>query len=55
MSGERIHGVPNAMRTDEIKLHPGRAARVRRELGIPGDAFAVGCISRFHHKNATTS
>lgn len=42
--------VPNALRTEEIRYsEPGRA-RVRAELGIPEDAFVVGCISRFHHK-----
>jgi glycosyltransferase involved in cell wall biosynthesis len=42
--------VPNALRTEEIRYsEPGRA-RVRAELGIPADAFVVGCISRFHYK-----
>jgi glycosyltransferase involved in cell wall biosynthesis len=47
---ERIHVVPNAMRTDEIGFDPGGRRRVREELGIPAGAFVVGCISRFHHK-----
>jgi glycosyltransferase involved in cell wall biosynthesis len=47
---ERIHVVPNAMRTDEIRFTATGRERVRRQLGIPGDAFVVGCISRFHPK-----
>jgi glycosyltransferase involved in cell wall biosynthesis len=46
----RIDVVPNAMRTDEIRFDAEGRRRVRAELGIPGDAFVVGCISRFHHK-----
>jgi len=42
--------VPNVLRTDEIHFTPEGRARVRAELGIPGDAFVVGCISRFHPK-----
>lgn len=42
--------VPNVLRTEDIRFtEPGRA-RVRAELGIPPDAFVVGCISRFHRK-----
>jgi glycosyltransferase involved in cell wall biosynthesis len=42
--------VPNVMRSDEIRYTEEGRARVRRELGIPNDAFVVGCISRFHRK-----
>lgn len=42
--------VPNVLRTDEIRFTPEGRARVRGELGIPEDAFVVGCISRFHFK-----
>jgi glycosyltransferase involved in cell wall biosynthesis len=42
--------VPNVMRTDEIRYTEEGRGRVRRELGIPDDAFVVGCISRFHRK-----
>ncbi|HEX5853100.1 MAG TPA: glycosyltransferase family 4 protein, partial [Solirubrobacteraceae bacterium] len=42
--------MPNVMRTDEIRYTEAGRARVRRELGIPEDAFVVGCISRFHRK-----
>jgi glycosyltransferase involved in cell wall biosynthesis len=42
--------VPNVLRTDEIRYTEQGRARVREELGIPADAFVVGCISRFHPK-----
>lgn len=46
----KIVVVPNAMRAEEIRFSEAGRARVREELAIPGDAFVVGCISRFHHK-----
>jgi glycosyltransferase involved in cell wall biosynthesis len=46
----KIHVVPNAMRTDQIRFTPGGRRRKREALGIPEDAFVVGCISRFHPK-----
>jgi glycosyltransferase involved in cell wall biosynthesis len=42
--------VPNVMRTEEIRFTAEGRSRVRAELGIPEDAFVVGCISRFHFK-----
>jgi glycosyltransferase involved in cell wall biosynthesis len=42
--------VPNVLRTDDIQYTEAGRARVRGELGIPADAFVVGCISRFHPK-----
>jgi glycosyltransferase involved in cell wall biosynthesis len=42
--------VPNVLRTDEIRFSEEGRRRVRGELGIPDDAFVVGCISRFHYK-----
>jgi glycosyltransferase involved in cell wall biosynthesis len=42
--------VPNVLRTDEIRYTEAGRARVRGELGIPEQAFVVGCISRFHFK-----
>ncbi len=42
--------VPNVLRADEIRFTEDGRARVRGELGIPADAFVVGCISRFHPK-----
>jgi glycosyltransferase involved in cell wall biosynthesis len=42
--------VPNVLRTDEICFSEQGRSRVRAELGIPEEAFVVGCISRFHPK-----
>jgi glycosyltransferase involved in cell wall biosynthesis len=47
---EKIIVVPNVMRADEIRFTEQGRARVRSELGIPSEAFVVGCISRFHPK-----
>jgi glycosyltransferase involved in cell wall biosynthesis len=47
---EKIVVVPNVMRADEIRFTEAGRARVRGQLGIPHDAFVVGCISRFHFK-----
>lgn len=46
----KVTVLPNAMRTEEIRFSEDGRARVRAELGIPADAFTVGCISRFHPK-----
>jgi glycosyltransferase involved in cell wall biosynthesis len=46
----RLVVVPNVMREDEIRYTEQGRARVRDELGIPADAFVVGCVSRFHRK-----
>src|SRR5262249_48357043 len=46
----KIVVVPNVMRADEIRFSEEGRTRVRSELGIPADAFVVGCISRFHFK-----
>jgi glycosyltransferase involved in cell wall biosynthesis len=46
----KIVVVPNVMRTDEIRFSEEGRARVRQQLGIPAEAFVVGCISRFHFK-----
>jgi glycosyltransferase involved in cell wall biosynthesis len=46
----KVHYVPNVMRVDDLRFTPEGRARVRQELGIPEDAFVVGCISRFHPK-----
>jgi glycosyltransferase involved in cell wall biosynthesis len=46
----KIVVVPNVMRADEIRFTEQGRARVRAELGVPADAFVVGCISRFHFK-----
>lgn len=46
----KVAVLPNAMRTEEIRFDEAGRERVRTELGIPADAFVVGCISRFHPK-----
>jgi glycosyltransferase involved in cell wall biosynthesis len=46
----KIVVVPNVLRTEEIRFSAEGRSRVRGELGIPADAFVVGCISRFHPK-----
>jgi glycosyltransferase involved in cell wall biosynthesis len=46
----KIVVVPNVMRAEEIRYSEEGRARVRGGLGIPADAFVVGCISRFHPK-----
>ena len=46
----KVTFLPNAMRTDEIRFSAEGRARIRAELGIPAEAFTVGCISRFHPK-----
>jgi glycosyltransferase involved in cell wall biosynthesis len=47
---EKVIVVPNVLRTEEIRYTEAGRARVREQLGIPADAFVVGCISRFHPK-----
>jgi glycosyltransferase involved in cell wall biosynthesis len=46
----KVHYVPNVMRVDDLRFTPEGRARVRQRLGIPDQAFVVGCISRFHPK-----
>jgi glycosyltransferase involved in cell wall biosynthesis len=50
VSPAKVVVVPNVLRTEEIRYSEQGRARVRGELGIPADAFVVGCISRFHPK-----
>jgi glycosyltransferase involved in cell wall biosynthesis len=47
---DKVVVVPNVLRTEEIRFSEAGRARVRGELGIPAQAFVVGCISRFHPK-----
>ncbi|MGH2833462.1 MAG: glycosyltransferase family 4 protein [Solirubrobacteraceae bacterium] len=47
---EKVIVVPNVLRTEEIRFTQEGRERVRSELGIPPEAFVVGCISRFHPK-----
>ena len=51
---EKVVVVPNVLRTDEIQYTEQGRARVRGELGIPADAFVVGCIRGFIPRSATT-
>jgi glycosyltransferase involved in cell wall biosynthesis len=46
----KVTYLPNAVRTEEIRFSEEGRARVRAELGIPAEAFTVGCVSRFHPK-----
>jgi glycosyltransferase involved in cell wall biosynthesis len=48
--GTEVEVVRNVFRTDEIGFDAEGRRRVRERLGIPMDAFVIGCISRFHHK-----
>jgi glycosyltransferase involved in cell wall biosynthesis len=50
VSPTKLVVVPNVLRTEDIRYTLQGRARVRSELGIPADAFVVGCISRFHPK-----
>jgi glycosyltransferase involved in cell wall biosynthesis len=50
VEGSKVVVVPNVLRVEEIRFSEAGRARVRGELGIPPDAFVVGCISRFHPK-----
>lgn len=49
-AGGKLVVVPNVLRTDDIRYTETGRARVRAQLGIPADAFVVGCVSRFHRK-----
>ncbi len=48
--GGKVVVVPNAVSPDEIEFRPGGRERIRAELGIPHEAFVVGCVSRLHPK-----
>jgi glycosyltransferase involved in cell wall biosynthesis len=47
---DKVVVLPNAVRTDEIRYDEDGRSSVRAQLGIPMDAFVVGCVSRFHPK-----
>ncbi len=47
---DKVVVLPNAVRVDDIRFDAAGRSRVRSELGIPEDAFVVGCVSRFHPK-----
>jgi glycosyltransferase involved in cell wall biosynthesis len=42
--------VPNVVDVEGIRFSPGGRIAVRERLGIPPEAFVVGCLSRFHPK-----
>ncbi len=46
----KIVVVPNVVDVESIRYTEAGRRDVREELGIPADAFVVGCISRFHPK-----
>lgn len=46
----KVEVVPNVVDVDGIRFTATGRAAVRERLGIPGGAFVVGCISRFHPK-----
>ena len=46
----KVHVLPNAVSTDEIRFAAHGRIAVRQRLGIPPTAFVVGCVSRFHPK-----
>jgi glycosyltransferase involved in cell wall biosynthesis len=50
VSERKIVYVPNVVDVDAIRYTETGGAAVRERLAIPGDAFVVGCISRFHPK-----
>lgn len=50
VQAEKVVVLHNAVRTDSIHFEPNGREHVRSELGIPSDAFVVGCVSRFHPK-----
>ena len=45
---DRIGVVPNAIDPERFRPLPEAGARHRRELGIPEDAFLIGCLTRFN-------
>lgn len=46
----KVTVVPNVVDVDAIRFTEDGRDTVRRRLGIPAEAFVVGCISRFHPK-----
>ena len=47
---EKVRFIPNVVDVETIRFSAEGRAAVRARLGIPQDAFVVGCISRFHPK-----
>jgi glycosyltransferase involved in cell wall biosynthesis len=50
VSSRKVLVVPNVVDVESIRFTETGRAEVRARLGIPTDAFVVGCISRFHPK-----
>ncbi|HJA24809.1 MAG TPA: glycosyltransferase family 1 protein [Candidatus Fournierella merdigallinarum] len=43
----RVRVMPNAIETEKFAFDPAARARLRRELGIPQEAFVAGHVGRF--------
>lgn len=46
----RAHVLPNIVSADAIGFRPSARVDGRSALGLPADAFVVGCMTRFHPK-----
>jgi glycosyltransferase involved in cell wall biosynthesis len=46
----RVHVVPNIVSAETIGFRPSARVDGRAALGLPPDAFVVGCMTRFHPK-----
>jgi len=46
----QVHVVHNVVDAGEIRPDPSAGRAFRAALGIPGEAFVIGCVSRFHPK-----
>lgn len=49
----RTHVVPNVVDPRVVGFRPAARAAGRAALGVPDDAFVVGCMARFHPKKRT--
>jgi glycosyltransferase involved in cell wall biosynthesis len=45
---DRVGVVANAIDPERFRALPEAGAAHRRELGVPGEAFAIGCLTRFN-------
>ncbi|MEA2456477.1 MAG: phosphatidyl-myo-inositol dimannoside synthase [Thermoleophilaceae bacterium] len=45
---DRVGVVPNAIDPERFRPLPDAGAAHRRALGVPDDAFAIGCLTRFN-------
>lgn len=50
VSPSKVIVVPNVVDVDSIRFSESGRRTMRERLGIPADAFVVGCVSRFHPK-----